>query len=70
MSSEDTTEKQFNDWSNFLLSWAQQTDILNKAAIPIDPIPTQVFNNHCSRFSNLKADRKLLLERYFVEQVN
>lgn len=70
ISSEEATEKQQNDWSNFLLSWAQQTDTVSKVATPIDAIPVQIFSNHCSRFSNLKSDKKLILEKYFVDGIN
>lgn len=70
ISSEEATEKQQNDWSNFVISWAQQTDTVSKVATPIDQIPIQIFNNHCSRLSNLKSDRKLLLEKHFVESIN
>lgn len=69
ISSEEAPEKQQNDWLNFLITWAQQADAVGKVATPMDLIPIQTFTNHCSRFNNLKSDKKLLLEKHFVDQV-
>ncbi|KAJ8956123.1 hypothetical protein NQ318_016578 [Aromia moschata] len=70
ISSEVTTEKQQNDWSNFLVSWAQQTETVSKVAMPLELIPSQIFNKHCNRFNNLKAEKRSLLEKHFVDSNN
>lgn len=67
ISSETTTEKQQNDWSNFLVSWAELTGVVSKVATPIELIPIQIFTKHCNRFENLTQDKKQLLEKHIVD---
>ncbi|XP_044260378.1 protein PAT1 homolog 1 [Tribolium madens] len=67
ISSETATEKQQNDWSNFLVSWAELTGVVSKVATPIEPVPIQIFNKHCNRFENLTPDKKSQLEKHFVD---
>ncbi|KAJ8926195.1 hypothetical protein NQ314_021451 [Rhamnusium bicolor] len=70
ISSNAASEKQQNDWSNFLVSWSQQTEAVSKVATPLELIPSQIFNKHCNRFNNLKTDKKSLLEKHFVDSNN
>ncbi|CAH1118392.1 unnamed protein product [Phaedon cochleariae] len=67
IATESLSEKQLNTWSNFLSSWAQQTEMVSKVATPIEFIPSQIFVKHCDRFDNLKTDKRSLLEKYFVD---
>ncbi|RZC34298.1 PAT1 -like 1 [Asbolus verrucosus] len=67
ISSETATEKQQHDWSNFLVSWAELTGVVNKVATPIEPIPIQIFNKHSNRFENLTPEKKSLLEKHVVD---
>ncbi|XP_057670129.1 protein PAT1 homolog 1 [Diorhabda carinulata] len=67
LSSDSVTEKQQNTWSNFLVSWAQQIETVNKIPTPIDTIPAPIFDKHCNRFNILKFDKRSLLEKYFVD---
>ncbi|KAJ8916062.1 hypothetical protein NQ315_010930 [Exocentrus adspersus] len=67
ISSGSVSEKQQSDWSNFLTSWALQTEAASKIALPIELIPSQIFTKHCNRFNNLKAEKKSLLEKHFVD---
>ncbi|XP_072381677.1 uncharacterized protein [Diabrotica undecimpunctata] len=67
LSSDSVTEKQQNTWSNFLVSWAQLTESVSKIPAPIDTIPSPIFDKHCNRFKILKADKRSLLEKYFVD---
>lgn len=61
---EKATDKQQNDWSNFLLSWAESSAIVanantTKVATPIELIPLQIFNKHCNRFENLTQKKEV-----------
>jgi DNA topoisomerase 2-associated protein PAT1 len=67
ISSETASEKQQNDWSNFLVSWAELTGVVSKVATPIESIPIQIFNKHCNRFENLTPEKKSQLERHVVD---
>ncbi|XP_063929726.1 protein PAT1 homolog 1 [Zophobas morio] len=67
ISSETATEKQQNDWSNFLVSWAELTGVVSKVATPLEPIPKQIFVKHINRFENLINDKKSNLEKHFVD---
>ncbi|EFA05066.2 protein PAT1 homolog 1 [Tribolium castaneum] len=67
ISSETASEKQQNDWSNFLVSWADLTGVVSKVATPIEPVPIQIFTKHCNRFENLTPDKKMQLEKHFVD---
>nr|XP_023024721.1 protein PAT1 homolog 1 [Leptinotarsa decemlineata] len=67
ITTDSVSEKQQNNWFNYLTSWAQQTEAVSKLATPIELIPSQIFIKHCNRFNHLKPDKKLLLEKHFVD---
>ncbi|CAH0548821.1 unnamed protein product [Brassicogethes aeneus] len=67
ISTEAATEKQQLDWSNFLVSWADQSAVVAKIASPMESIPAQIFAKHCARFANFTCDKVALITKFFVD---
>ncbi|XP_066257930.1 protein PAT1 homolog 1 [Euwallacea similis] len=63
----DPTEKQHNDWTNFLISWAKHAESVSKVPVPLEGISSEIFRKHADRFKLLTVDKKATLEKYFVD---
>lgn len=66
-STEKPSDREREQWSEFLISWAKQAEMVSKVAVPLEPIPTQFFKKHVSRFANVPAEKMAVLEKHFVD---
>lgn len=67
ISSGNATEKQQNDWTTFMISWADISTNVSNVATSIELIPLQIFTKHCNRITTLTVDKKSTLQKYFVD---